>query len=305
MSDSINNRFIAALNKTLVDPVVRSDMASLFSRAARNKSIEDTIQVTPSDQKFAEEMRQRGLTRIGTVLSESDVESVQNHISECSPNIDEGGFTHYPLDAIVNAPCLLAAAASQRILSLCQSHLEAPPIIVNLQLWKSTANPGPPTGNQIFHRDREGFRSCKFFVYLSPVDEANGAQEYVIGSHNVESTIQLLGRHGLNASEIIPLVNSGARATPETVSTIFGDKVFSVCGPAGFAFMTNNYGLHRGKPLQSGSRWLFAADYTVSDQRRSIDALGPVWSPAIDALRKTSPAAHHALQLFGKTTPSE
>jgi hypothetical protein len=100
-----------------------------------------------------------------------------------------------------------------------------------------------------WHRDAHGFQ-YKSILYLSDVSEINGPFEYLPGSHKSWRAAFDTAIGGLPAAP-----NSRYElAAVERLVGRFGVKLKSVPGSAGTLLLVNTAGIHRGRPLRSGTR---------------------------------------------------
>jgi hypothetical protein len=101
-----------------------------------------------------------------------------------------------------------------------------------------------------WHRDAHGYQ-FKSIIYLSDVIEENGPFEYLPGSHKRWRATFEAAFGGLP-----PAPNSRYEAASiEAMRARFGLAVNSFIGPAGTLLLVNTAGIHRGRPLRSGTRY--------------------------------------------------
>lgn len=137
--------------------------------------------------------------------------------------------------------------AHPRLLSVVMQAMSIVPVYRGHWLRQSRVVP-TPVDNLCWHRDGEDPRYLiKLFVYLNDVSADNGAHAYVKGSHRVVNP----GRF------------SKTRFTDEEILTTFGSEAQVVhAGPAGTVILEDTRGYHRGLPVSSGERIMFAGVYT-------------------------------------------
>ena len=91
----------------------------------------------------------------------------------------------YQLETVLNCPHILAVANSDFLIRTATQYLGCLPTISTLRIWWSF--PGSRREDpHSFHRDRDDWRSLKFFVYLTEVDETSGPHHFVRGSHRIQ-----------------------------------------------------------------------------------------------------------------------
>ena len=123
----------------------------------------------------------------------------------------------------------------------------------------SSGNLGSGSG---WHRDSPFSHQFKFILYLSDVTVETGPFEYIKGSHTTKAIKEY------SKYLTVPLdVNRFSNEQIEQLekSGIVGQKV-TVLGEAGTLLMANVRGLHRGKPLTTGSRLATTRYYFGNDK---------------------------------------
>jgi hypothetical protein len=101
-----------------------------------------------------------------------------------------------------------------------------------------------------WHRDAHGFQ-YKSILYLSDVSEINGPFEYLPGSHK-----RWRAAFDTLIGDLPPAPNTRYEsAVIERLVGRFGIKLRSFPGRAGTLLLVNSSGIHRGRPLRSGTRY--------------------------------------------------
>lgn len=167
---------------------------------------------------------------------------------------------------IVDAPLLRAAheiAFDERLLTLAADYFGSPPYVDSIQAWWSLPTGEEPEEAENFHRDNDSIRFLKFFLYLTDVDGTQGPHKFVVGSHTEPTLIER------------------RRLTDEEVAANFGgNRILTVTGRAGDAFVEDTFGIHKGQQPASGRRLLLQVRYsimpTIFRSRLTVDAPAPV-----------------------------
>jgi hypothetical protein len=167
---------------------------------------------------------------------------------------------------IIEAPLLKAAhdiAFDERLLGLAARYFGAAPYVDSIQAWWSLPTAGEPEEAENFHRDNDSIRFLKFFLYLSDVGDEQGPHKFVVGSHSEPA---LLARR---------------RLTDEEVAETFGaERILTITGSAGDAFIEDTFGIHKGQQPRQGRRLLLQVRYSVTPtifrSRLTVDAPAPV-----------------------------
>ena len=116
--------------------------------------------------------------------------------------------------------------------------------------WWSFKNSStePSEKTQYFHRDIDNFNFVKLFIYLTDVDDLNGAHQYIRFSHTkkIENTI------------------STKTVSFDMIKKNIKDKdVYSFVGKSGSAVLENTYGLHRGSTPKSKDRLMLSMTFSL------------------------------------------
>lgn len=167
---------------------------------------------------------------------------------------------------IPDAATLKAAseiAFDRRLLAMAGVYFGSVPYVDSIQAWWSLSGNTVAQEAENFHRDNDGIRFLKFFLYLTDVDIEQGPHNFVRGSH------------------VDPRLLERRRYTDEEVKSCFGNNcVFAITGKAGDAFLEDTFGIHKGQLPTAGRRLLLQVRYaitpTIFRSRIIVDALPPV-----------------------------
>ena len=152
----------------------------------------------------------------------------------------------YPLDTVLNCPHLLSFANSPLYIRVATEYFGCLPTISTVGIRWSFPGMRQQVSTQGFHRDNDDWRCVKLFVHLTDVDLDCGPHHYVRGSHRTRGS--LFTR---------PIENGFVEKT-------FGrDRIETVVGPAGTAFMGDMYGVHAGPIPSDAPRLMLEVGYTV------------------------------------------
>lgn len=162
----------------------------------------------------------------------------------------EGSLLHYPIETILKVPALRTLAMGAGPREIAAAHLGLPAKIVDVSVWRSA--PGEAMGAQTWHRDRDDWRACKLFCYLTAVGDDSGPHAYVVGSHR-PGLFEDAG-HDPNR-----WFKGNGRQIAHEVEQVLPHLV--ITGPAGTTWMEQTYGFHRGLPPITGDRLVFQVCY--------------------------------------------
>ncbi len=135
-----------------------------------------------------------------------------------SPDYEFNTLCYTP-DVLVNNSIILNKAVDSYILSLAQAYLGCFPTIFSFNAWWHLFK-NNVYGTQVNHRDYDDFKFLALFIYLTDVDETTGPHVFHPGTQDGSDSI---GEH-------------------------------IITGKAGTAILADTFALHRGQPLQQGSR---------------------------------------------------
>ncbi|MBB14221.1 hypothetical protein CMK22_03065 [Candidatus Poribacteria bacterium] len=251
--------------------------------------LESSIQFTDSnnfitddvDHTIIELIKERGYVYLENLLSDEDIEALKTyfHFKQLEYSIKgekshglfhkipkEVGSAYYSQTDIQLCPIFYKIAHNPWLISIAENYLGAPPTIGTIASWW-TFQSEEVSVNQLFHHDRDDFRALKLFVYLTDVDENNGAHVYVEKSHEYD----ILKRYANSKfSDNIKLENlfwqwvEKHRKKDVEIETFFDKSMIKThVGKQGTTFFEDTRGFHKGSPLLKGKRWLFQMLYTL------------------------------------------
>ncbi|QWD16521.1 hypothetical protein G6700_01720 [Polynucleobacter paneuropaeus] len=141
------------------------------------------------------------------------------------------------------------------LVSMASRYLGCCPVHVQTNIWfsfptyGSTANKS--LNGQLFHQDKEFIKFLKVFIYLTDVNENNGAHCYVESSHADEAH-----EYGLKLSD---------RFSDEQVIQVYGaHRIKKLMGSAGTIAFGDTSSMHKGLPIVSGHRAILQIEYASS-----------------------------------------
>ena len=137
-------------------------------------------------------------------------------------------------------------ALDSRLVRLATAYFGCRPYLDSIQAWWSLAGNEEPEEAENFHRDNDSIRFLKFFLYLTDVGDEHGPHKFVVGSHREG---KLLERR---------------RLTDVEVEGAFGvERIKTMTGMAGDAFMEDTWGVHKGQLPLAGPRLLAQFRYSI------------------------------------------
>jgi hypothetical protein len=216
-----------------------------------------------SDLGAVEKLRNRGIAKLGRVLDAVQCAELLTYFRKrnvqdpyrpelgtfrpCATRPPETHVAYHSAEDVLKAPALLKLANDPRILGIVSSFLGCRPTLGYLAAWWSFATHTRAEHAELFHRDVDDWKFIKLFVYLTDVDELSGPHMYVEQSSTSKALLEI------------------RRFADDEVCTAFGShRIIAITGKAGEAFLEDTFGLHKGKPVQTGERLVFQSVYAIS-----------------------------------------
>ncbi len=283
--DVLPSLFIRAfhrLQERLRNPARRRQLARLFS--LQRQAVPE---IAPADPASLE-LERDGVTFMPGYLSPQKAAELRELLSglECQdPWKTERGFfrledapegTHVAdIPATPTIKALHDIAFDERLLELAARYFGCRPYVDSIQAWWSVSGNSEPEEAENFHRDNDSIRFLKFFLYLTDVGEENGPHRFVKGSHTEPKALER------------------RRLTDAEVEEAFGaDRMLSIKGRAGDAFMEDTFGVHKGQLPKTGVRLLYQVRYstmpTVFRSRTLVKGPAPALGAGADSLLHAS-----------------
>lgn len=247
-------------NKTLRDTVINSIAKS---KGKSYKSTELSYFLDPSSlQTHIHNMNNMGFTETDYPLPEQKIQEIISYINtlECFDPyrkdlgaIDpdntpaETHIANFDREDLIRSKTILDIANDSGLLTVAQDFLGATPTISNINMWWSFGGKSEAEEAQLFHRDVDDWKFCKFFIYLTDVSSENGPHTYVQKTSNSKSLRKI------------------RRYTDQEIENTFGEENVKVfVRPKGSAFMVDTYGFHKGLLPKSGRRLLLQIQYSLN-----------------------------------------
>ena len=245
-----------ALDRLMLDPTTRFLAEETLSRAVSFFQPASPLS-DPILRDQAAQLRKSGLIRLGPMLTGAQIAEIRDHLAGTpifdaadrmrrlkAPETADAAIVGYPTPVVLGCPHLLELANEPRLLALVGGYLGCKPTIITWGLLRSRPVTGSAAITQKFHRDREGWRSVKLFVYLTDVDEVAGPHIYACGSHRTRSSLRA---RSYSDAEV------AARTGSQNIETI--------TGAAGFGFLADTFGLHKGESPAARERLILQIHY--------------------------------------------
>lgn len=219
-----------------------------------------------SGGEIVKALRDDGVYVFPGPLPASFIYSLRNRLQDCDAYNDRGRYVGERYGAgtrfrrlfvaekdLAAMPEMVQLATDPLVLSVIQAHFGAQPILNTLASYKT--HPEPPGGfdqdadaAQNYHFDFHAFRWLKMFVYLNDVDDGAGPHHFARTSHR--NRPDSLWREG--------------RIPDQEIDASYGDRVTTVCGPAGTVFIADTSAFHKGSLPERSQRTLAQFEYCNS-----------------------------------------
>lgn len=207
-----------------------------------------------------DQLREDGYLPLGSLLSDRQCDDITNFLEDkiltdrhgahrkfkLADKPDDTCLSDYLLEDIINSPHLLALANGAPLLHLAEHYIGCRPTISALTLRWSTPTAIAASNLLVFHRDADDWRYLKVMVYLSDVGPDEGPHVFVKGSHRTQASIKLTAYSDASVA---------ASHTAERVETVLGKR--------GTAFVVDTAGIHKGTVPTGKSRLMLQIQYSL------------------------------------------
>jgi Phytanoyl-CoA dioxygenase (PhyH) len=290
------DRFIGSLEADLdlsvlnamqdhVAPPYRHHWAGIIAEVI-NKRVAPLSSNDPVAEQHAARLHAEGYSRLGQVLSPAQLAEIHEHfrtkpcynghvrsssdrtLRTLEETAERFHYGCYSLADIATAPHLLELANHPQLLGIAERYLGCTPTLYSINAWWSFAGHGRAHLSQEFHRDQDDFKFCTLFVFLTDVGLANGAHSFIRQSHRVDLADQILRqaapRFAARGRQLaLPDLygDSAGYGQDPLYQDVFQGLIDTITGPAGFGFIADTGGLHKGEILTEGRRLMFWARY--------------------------------------------
>lgn len=267
-----------------LNPKHRDRIAAWIARCLPKASV-----AVPSDesQSIAEKLKRDGIALADGIITRCEVEDILEYLKAknfydprhpemaglSDPNSVPRTCFHayYPDDDVVGAPHLMRIANDPLILGALELLFGTRPTIASALIWWLFASYDYSdkereqflwnTSNM--HRDIDDWLQIKLFIYLTDVAEETAPHMFLEGSH--------CGSPGLGKGVI----------SLDFVYQYCPQRLRTVHGKAGTAWLENPFGFHVAKRPETGNRLIAAISYSLLPLPFSIGRAGPIDSEAI------------------------
>jgi len=247
-----------------------------FHRKRRERKAYKSFDLSAEDQLILESLRENGWAVVDLGLSEAELADMRTEIDALFEKhsdhvqIDKQGADKRLFGYEKVSPHGKAFHENKRLQSILDAYRGMHYTFKCTMAGRIKAVEGNLGSGGGWHRDTADFPQVKSIVYLSDVDETNGPFQYVEGSHERESYMRVARKAGLPWNE--------RRFDHDTVMRIVdanGWNTSTVTAKAGSIVLADTSGLHRGMPIQQGTRYAYTnyiwyPDEWISEKIKSL-----------------------------------
>lgn len=277
-----------AMNKATFNPYLRREIGKAVTRSVPRFDFARPAETAAA----AADLQRKGYHVLGTCFSAAQLEEIRSRLGQYrlydsqalnyqTELVSKTLFAlrdrpravfiaNYEFDAVIRCTPLLQLACDRKIIAAVEAYIGCTPTIAAFAAWHTF--PGQVDAPaEMFHRDRDCFSFVKLFVYLSEVDAQAGPHEFIQYSHNADSLQADFKSRGLQV-ELPRLFEGNSRNLKlADLKAILGPNIITTAGPAGFGFLEDTFGLHRGTRPLSAPRLIFSVTYTGLPLRYAND----------------------------------
>jgi hypothetical protein len=245
--------------RLVVGPWLRRSIAGTIASLIRLGQSTDSWE--PVGREYASvvsTLHQQGISRLDNFVNEDKIESILKYLLSQDVLLADKRLVPmdqlppdtriavYPLQTLIRNTEVLSLINAAPVLRIAADYLGCKPTLSGLGAYWSFPGNEPAVYTQHFHRDLDDWRFVKLFVYLTDVDHGSGPHAYVMQSHRTAAHFR------------------ARQYSRRAIDSRYGrDKVHTVLGPRGTAFMADTYGIHAGTVPTHAPRLVLQAQYSL------------------------------------------
>lgn len=237
--------YVQEIRNNAIDLIKRRGMSSIGEKTdALKKQIED-----------------RGYVVVPGFLSEKECEDIRNTIEEVIKTnkriwIDSEGSDHRIFFSNLASPMIEGYFRNNFIIEVLSAYEKTPTYngftLANKVVYKKN-NAGSGGG---WHRDFVKRKQTKALLYLSPVSAKNGPFQFLEGSHKFSSIVKYQKEFDFKFNQ-----NRFSDQEIDTLVQKYPDLLHTIAGETGSLILVDTRGIHRGKPIEEGTRYALTNYY--------------------------------------------
>lgn len=214
---------------------------------------------TNKGEELINKLMNIGYCEMPDIINDEEADELKNILSGMScfdpwrPSLGKFTIENTPkevhtaqIENLLVIPRLLEIANNPIALEVCERYFRCKPIIDSIQAWWSLPGHERPEQAENLHRDNDGIRFLKYFIYLTEVTEESGPHVFVESSHIISKGLDV------------------RRYEDNEVESLFGKEKFKkFIGKKGLSFIEDTYGFHKGQPAKTEKRLLLQIRYSI------------------------------------------
>jgi len=245
--------------RLVVGPWLRRSVAqTIASLIGLGQSTDRWEPVGPPYAGVVSTLHQQGIAPLPGFVNEDKADSILKYLLGQDVSLADGRLVPtkqlppdtrmavYPLQTLIKNIDVLALINAAPVMRIAADYLGCKPTLSGLGAYWSFPGNEPAVYTQHFHRDLDDWRFVKLFVYLTDVDHGSGPHAYVMQSHRTAAHLR-----------------ARTYSRPAIDSRHGRDKVHTVIGPRGTAFMADTFGIHAGMVPTRAPRLILQAQYSL------------------------------------------
>ena len=212
-----------------------------------------------------------------SMLMNSDIQYRMQRLKNKDPIRDKNKYfemTHYNhlgRGLSLEDNDLIQLSLSDCFLDIACEYLGEEPKVRNILGWLMGECSFPRNFSQTWHRDTEGEKVLKVWMYFSDVDKTTGAADYVVKSCKGKRN-DYIWYNLVNEKREWP--GESGYLSPQAASQIPAEDIVTASGKRGTLIFADTNGFHRGGYVLEGFRASTHTVYLRSDAREIVE--GPI-----------------------------
>lgn len=241
----------------------------------------EAIATSPEAKKLASQIRKEGIVLLQNYFSPDEVKLLRAEIDRIIEKqrggkylwVDPYGADHRVFGAEVESEAIQKFFSDPFLQSVGEHYFGGKLTNSNTLAARIEAKENNIGSGQGWHRDGNFFQ-FKALVYLSDVTDQNGPFQILKKSHRLKAVFR-----DNFVADIDPLNTRIENSIAESFIKENPDCLFSATAPAGTVALVDTSAIHRGKPIDTGTRYsLFNYYYPsfddVNARRKQFNAVG-------------------------------
>jgi hypothetical protein len=175
-------------------------------------------------------------------------------IAEANGRRDRDVIAAHYFEAVEKSRAIVRLSQDAALLSVARAYIGSEPVLIRIRLWWSfpakrlSDQDLHSAAQEKYHFDMNGWRTLKFFFYLTQTNGQSGAHRCIPGSH-----VHRPLKHQLTLTV--------GRAVEELEACFGKDRFLTISGDAGFGFAEDPFLFHTGSLCKDQPRLILEIEY--------------------------------------------